>query len=180
MIKEFVDLLDRMKIIHEKKNRDYAGEGQPFENFQRSAHVAEWFNDPVDKVFVTLITTKLARLSTLLNSGNNPNNESIDDSFLDLTTYCGLWTSWQHSIHNYKVPVEARPKGEFIPFCQCKYCGCTFTREPRTVEVFDSTGKRIDTYPFCSVIHKDQFIRDLNKNGWIYVLSSNSLHAMNN
>lgn len=93
MIKEFVDLLDKMRDIHEKKNRDYAAFGKDFENFERSAQISSWFNDPIDKVYVTLITTKLARLATLLNSGNRPNNESIEDSFLDLTTYCGLWGS---------------------------------------------------------------------------------------
>lgn len=95
MIPQFLDLLNKMKDIHEKKNQDYAQTGAPFENFERSGQLASWFNDPIDKGFTVLIGTKLARLATLLNSDKTPNNESIDDSFLDLTTYCALWASYR-------------------------------------------------------------------------------------
>lgn len=84
-----------MKLIHEKKNADYASNDNPFENFERSGNLAEWFNDPIDKSFVILIGTKLARLATLLNKDEVPNNESIDDSFLDLATYVVLWKSYR-------------------------------------------------------------------------------------
>lgn len=94
MIPEFTSLLEKMKVIHEKKNKDYASQDNEFENFERSANIAEWFNNPVDKSFVNLIGIKLARLATLLNSGAAPNNESIGDSFLDLCTYCALWSSY--------------------------------------------------------------------------------------
>lgn len=92
-IAEFKHLLERMKAIHEKKNDDYA-QGDPFENFIRSAEVISWFEDNQDKVFVALITTKIARLATLLNKKGVPNNESVQDSFLDLTVYCALWSSY--------------------------------------------------------------------------------------
>jgi hypothetical protein len=36
---------------------------------------------------LSLIATKVARLGVLLNSENNPNNESIKDSVLDLANY---------------------------------------------------------------------------------------------
>lgn len=91
MIKAFVDLLNKSLEIHKKKNSDYASEENKFENFERSALIASWFNKPIDKVFITLITTKLTRLATLLNKSTQPNNESTEDSFLDLVTYCGLW-----------------------------------------------------------------------------------------
>jgi hypothetical protein len=80
-----------MKEIHEKKNKDYATDENPLQNFHRSALVMEWFNDPADKPYVALIVTKLARLAVLLSSKDKPNNESVEDSFLDLTTYCNLW-----------------------------------------------------------------------------------------
>lgn len=98
-IKEFVELLDKMRDIHAKKNADYAQEYSPFENFERSALISSWFESDDDKVYVVLISTKLARLATLLNKNGKPNNESIEDSFLDLTTYCGLWASY-HSYLN--------------------------------------------------------------------------------
>lgn len=100
-IREFMDLLAEMEQIHVKKNQDYAQEGSPFQNFLRSAFLAEWFNRPEDKAFIVLIGTKLARLSTLLNKGSVPNNESIKDSFLDLTTYCALWSSF-HAAYDAK------------------------------------------------------------------------------
>lgn len=94
---QFVETLQLMKDIHELKNADYSGNNNPFENFERSALIAEWFKNPIDKSFLVLIGTKLARLATLLNKkadGIEPNNESIDDSFLDLATYVVLWKSY--------------------------------------------------------------------------------------
>lgn len=88
-----MELLKQMQDIHEKKNADYASKSF-FENFKRSAELASWFSDPVDRSFATLVGTKLARLATLLSTGRAPNNESLDDTFLDLTVYCGLWASW--------------------------------------------------------------------------------------
>jgi len=96
-IPEVIQLLEKIKTIHEKKNQDYAAPGKDFENFERSAEIASWFDKEIDKAFTILIGTKLARLATLLNADNaglaKPNNESIDDSFLDLATYCILWGS---------------------------------------------------------------------------------------
>lgn len=93
-IPEFVELLEDMKKTHEKKNNDYAAEGKHFENFERVAAIIGWFNNNEDKAFVAHIVTKLARLSTLLNKKSVPNNEPIEDSFEDLTVYCGLWGSY--------------------------------------------------------------------------------------
>lgn len=93
-ILEFMALLEEMRAIHIRKNQDYAAPDKQFENFTRSAELITWFNRAEDIAFVALIGTKLARLSTLLNSGSEPNNESIEDTFLDLTTYCGLWAAY--------------------------------------------------------------------------------------
>jgi hypothetical protein len=92
----FVELLDKIKAIHEKKSADYSGDGH-YENFERSALLAQWFNDDRDKPFVVLIAVKLARLATLLNKDAKPQNEPIADTFLDLCTYCALWATY-HSI----------------------------------------------------------------------------------
>ena len=82
-----LEMLDRIKLIHEKKNEDYAAPGKSFENFTRSAEIASWFENNSDKPFAVLIGTKLARLGNLLSGNKLPNNESIDDSFLDLATF---------------------------------------------------------------------------------------------
>ena len=92
-IPEFIQLLEASKEIHLRKNQDYASEENPFSNFERSALIASWFDDRVDKSFAILVGTKLARLAELLN-GKTPKNESIYDTFLDLGTYCFLWGSY--------------------------------------------------------------------------------------
>lgn len=95
MIKEFVELMQNAIDIHKKKSEDYANVNvNEFENFERAAMIVSWFNSDIDKVFATMIGIKLARLATLLNKDGDPNNESIDDSFLDNTVYSGLWTSY--------------------------------------------------------------------------------------
>jgi|SRR5947209_19360842 len=92
--KNFLSLLEKMKEIHEKKSEDYSAHGF-YLNFEQSATIASWFKDPVDKSFATLIGTKLSRLGNLLSSTKEPNNESVEDTFLDLTVYCGLWASYR-------------------------------------------------------------------------------------
>jgi len=124
-IPEVVEMLDRIKLIHSKKNEDYTSVN-PFDNFQRSAMVSEWFNNRYDKVFVTLISTKLARLATLLNSTKAPNNESVEDSFLDLATYCILWSAFnkRHPEHQTIQHETGASKGHIVPTpgCDCYLC----------------------------------------------------------
>lgn len=84
-------LLNGAKLM-KAKQKDYVN-GDTHQNFNRSTSVICWFKDDIDKVYVTLITTKMARLAVLLSSGNEPENESIRDSFVDLVNYCALWGS---------------------------------------------------------------------------------------
>lgn len=91
---EFSDLMKELDELHKRKSHDYSHETNPFSNFERASVLISWFNDPIDQVFAGIIGIKLARLSELSN-GKEPNNESIDDSFSDLTCYCGLWTAYR-------------------------------------------------------------------------------------
>lgn len=90
-IPDLLQSLDTIRELHLRKNQDYAASDNPFSNFEFTEFVLSHFNSDRDKSFIWPIATKLARLSTLLNSGNNPNNESIEDSFLDIATYVLLW-----------------------------------------------------------------------------------------
>jgi hypothetical protein len=90
-IPDFLQSLERMKEIHEKKNEDYATNDNPFSNFDVSAYCISLFNNNRDKAFASLIGTKLGRLSSLLNNDRKPNHESIDDTFIDLANYVLLW-----------------------------------------------------------------------------------------
>ena len=98
-IPEFIELLEQSKAIHLRKNQDYASDSNPFSNFERSAELISWFSNPVDRSFIALIGTKLARIAEL-SDGRIPNNESLDDSFLDLVTYCGLWAAYSKRQRN--------------------------------------------------------------------------------
>jgi len=114
-IPEVINLLEKIKSIHRKKNEDYAASGTPFENFERSSLIASWFNQDCDKSFIILIGVKLARLANLLSKKNEPNNESIEDSFLDLCTYCILWAAFRskngiRSIKNNETPDPINPR----------------------------------------------------------------------
>jgi hypothetical protein len=75
-----------------KKREDYTSSGT-HQNFERAEIIISWFSNDIDKVYATHIATKLARLATLLSSDKEPNNESIRDSFEDLTNYAALWGS---------------------------------------------------------------------------------------
>jgi len=99
---QFRMILAEMQAIHNKKNKDYSQEGNPFSNFERAAMLASWFDDPVDKVFATLLGVKLARMAELLN-GKTPNNESLSDSFLDHEVYSVIWHAW---FLERRVPIE--------------------------------------------------------------------------
>lgn len=95
------EILNRSKEIHLRKREDYASDptANPFENFDRSSIIAGWF--PIEYCsFAVLIGTKLARLGSLLVRGKSPVNESIDDSFLDLVTYCALFYGYWKSKNN--------------------------------------------------------------------------------
>lgn len=88
---EFISILNRSKEIHDRKNQDYTSGTNVDENFERVAELTSWFNNPLDKSFASFVAVKLARLASLLNKSNAPNFESIDDTFVDLVTYAGLW-----------------------------------------------------------------------------------------
>jgi len=99
-MKEFEDTLQKMLEVHKSKSQDYADPSNPFSNFDVSHYILSLFNEDRDKTFVWPIANKLARLATLLNSNNQPNNESIEDSLIDCANYFILW----------KCDIERRPK----------------------------------------------------------------------
>ena len=83
----FDALLQRMADIHDKKNEDYAQDGNPYSNFEEAAAAA---GVTVDQVFAVLMGIKQARLKELMRSGKVPNNESTQDTKLDLAVYAAL------------------------------------------------------------------------------------------
>jgi hypothetical protein len=103
--KYFNAVLDQMRSIHDRKVADYASTQNPYSNFEMSAEVA---GVPVETVFRVLIGVKLARLAELLNNAKTPNNESIDDSIIDLANYAALWASYRNRVYDHN-------RAQFVP-----------------------------------------------------------------
>ncbi len=87
---KFHAMLKQMAEIHDKKSADYASTTNYYSNFEQAAVSA---GTDVGTVFRTLIGVKLARLAEL-SKGKVPNNESIEDSMLDLAVYAVLYASY--------------------------------------------------------------------------------------
>ena len=82
--KSFAEFTQSMQDTMFRKGNDYGTEDRLF-NFKAVATIT---NTTPELACLNLIATKVARLSVLLNSPNKlPNNESIDDSILDLANY---------------------------------------------------------------------------------------------
>ena len=90
----FKETIMKMHEVHLSKNHDYAtasGLNNPFYNFDATELILNLFKDNRDKVFVWPIANKLARLSVLLSSEEPANNETIQDSLIDIANYVIIW-----------------------------------------------------------------------------------------
>jgi hypothetical protein len=79
----FKALTAKMEEILFKKGNDYANQDR-LSNFKLAGTIA---GGSAETNCLNLIATKVARLGVLLNSGKAPNNESIQDSIIDLINY---------------------------------------------------------------------------------------------
>lgn len=151
MNKDFLELLEKAKAIHEKKNQDYTTNPNvnPSENFERAAIIASWFPEE-HKVFATLIGVKIARLAALLTSRRAPNNESIDDTFLDQFTYTGLWYSWYKRLNNISLD-NPFVGGSLIEFSETDKYDKEKVKENAT---FNCIHQQLDKAGYCIVCCK--------------------------
>lgn len=88
---KFNTVITQMVATHNRKSSDYAKSTNPYSNFEETAATA---GCSVDTVFLVMIGVKLARLRELLSSGKTAQNESVQDSRLDLAVYTALWASY--------------------------------------------------------------------------------------
>lgn len=84
------EIFKKCQKISLSKRHDYTSSTDNHENFKRSAEISSWFKSDQDKAYAILVGTKLARLGSLLGN-KEPNNETVDDTFIDLVNYCALW-----------------------------------------------------------------------------------------
>lgn len=127
---KFNDLLDKMKVIHDKKNADYANDTDPYSNFSFAANFAG-----VEKiqVYLTLLGVKAARLHELILNKKIAKNESINDTLLDFAVYAALMASdlmvkeEQECGRCGKLlidhPSKSRCSGYEGIYTECKNCG---------------------------------------------------------
>ena len=81
--KSFTEAQERVLL---SKGDDYANTDR-LSNFKLAGTIA---GGSAQINCLNLIATKVARLGVLLNSGKQPNNESVQDSILDLANYAVL------------------------------------------------------------------------------------------
>jgi hypothetical protein len=84
--KHFEEFTSKMKDVIISKGNDYANEDR-LSNFKLAGSISGL---SPELNCLSLIATKVARLGVLLNSKQEPNNESIQDSILDLANYSVL------------------------------------------------------------------------------------------
>lgn len=77
---------DQMSKIILSKGNDYS-QGSRLSNFYNVAAIT---NTTPQQACLNLIATKVARLGVLFSSGKLPNNESVQDSVIDLACYTAL------------------------------------------------------------------------------------------
>lgn len=91
-IKIYEEIHDKLNFITYSKAHDYAGE-DVLSNFKTVSAAAKELGITVDNATnyaLFMVMLKIARLGNLLNSGKTPNNESIEDSFIDGINYMKL------------------------------------------------------------------------------------------
>lgn len=80
------DFQGKMSRVMLRKGNDYANEDR-LSNFKLAGNICGL---SPEQNCLSLIATKVARLGVLLASNENPNNESVSDSILDLANYAAL------------------------------------------------------------------------------------------
>jgi len=82
----FEDMVSNMRTVLLSKAEDYANE-DVLSNFKLAGNIC---GVSPEINCLSLIATKVARLGVLLHTKKTPNNESIQDSILDLANYAML------------------------------------------------------------------------------------------
>lgn len=83
-------LFEEQKRVLKRKSNDYAGEDL-LSNFRLAGMIVNQTSKHPDAInCLNLIGTKVARLGQLLNSDKTAENESIQDSVIDLANYAAI------------------------------------------------------------------------------------------
>ena len=83
---ESIKVLRECQDIQEKKSEDYQS---PNSNIKQAMH----YRRGVDTIH-DMIHQKLIRAQSLLESGDDPNHESLEDTYMDMINYCSFAVSF--------------------------------------------------------------------------------------
>lgn len=86
LISAFKDFAEMQESVIVSKNQDYAN-ADALSNFKLSGQIS---GIGAKRQALSMIAVKVARLGVLLSSDKLPNNESVEDSVLDLANYAFL------------------------------------------------------------------------------------------
>lgn len=107
---EFKQLVEKMRVVMSAKGDDYAHEDR-LSNFKLAGNIVGITSH---QNILSLIATKVARLGVLL-KGKSPKNESVEDSFLDLSLYSLLaWMLWREANKNVDLSTKALSKSKIL------------------------------------------------------------------
>jgi len=91
---EFIPLMMRLLDLHSRKNKDYAGGGNPLGNFHRVANLLSQYPnlDPSDPrvVALTYAFKQIDAVMWLLCTNRDGEVEGISDRLQDIAVYCML------------------------------------------------------------------------------------------
>lgn len=76
-----------------KKNADYAGENDPFQNFRNS----EVIGVSVEEGILVRVMDKITRISNLLSKDPQVATESIEDTLIDAINYLAILKAYRES-----------------------------------------------------------------------------------
>jgi hypothetical protein len=110
--KIYEELHDKIMQITKSKAHDYAG-ADVLSNFKSVSNAAKELGIDVSNptgYALFMVVLKLARLGNLISAGKTPNNESIDDSFLDGINYFKLaYCCYREQQEKSKERIEILP-----------------------------------------------------------------------
>ena len=89
LLSEHLALTSKLHDLTKRKNSDYAGQGNAFNNFMRIESISS--TTSAEQGFLSRMSDKLARFASFIDSGELlVKDESVDDTLEDLANYALL------------------------------------------------------------------------------------------
>lgn len=102
--------LAQCEITIMSKNKDYAGDGDPFRNFNSS----EFVGVPIPRAILVRMMDKMARISNLLDKEATVKEESIEDTLLDLIGYAAILKAYLYEQRKTTIGNEKTLEGRIV------------------------------------------------------------------